>query len=56
VRSPAQVVREGSAAPKTPLVVQVSRWDRIKDMGGVLESFVRYVDVPDAGSGSSGLL
>jgi trehalose synthase len=54
VRSPAQVVREGSADPKTPLVVQVSRWDRIKDMGGVLESFVRYVDVPDAGLGLVG--
>jgi len=48
VRSPAQVVREGAPAdPKTPLVVQVSRWDRIKDMGGVLEGFVRYVDVED---------
>ena len=49
VRSPAQVVREGAPAdPKTPLVVQVSRWDRIKDMGGVLEAFVRHVDVDDA--------
>ena len=48
VRSPAQVVREGAPAdPKTPLVVQVSRWDRIKDMGGVLEGFVRYVGVED---------
>jgi trehalose synthase len=28
--------------------VQVSRWDRIKDMGGVLEAFVRHVDVDDA--------
>ena len=44
VQRPAQVVREGPAAdPKVPLVVQVSRWDRIKDMGGVLESFVRHV-------------
>ena len=48
VRSPAEVVREGPAAdPKTPLVVQVSRWDRIKDMGGVLEGFVRYVAADD---------
>ena len=46
VQRAAQVVREGRAAdPKTPLVVQVSRWDRIKDMGGVLESFVRHVGV-----------
>ena len=50
VRRPAQVVREGPAAdPKTPLVVQVSRWDRIKDMGGVLDGFVRHVNVTDVG-------
>jgi trehalose synthase len=55
VRRPAQVVREGPADdPKTPLVVQVSRWDRIKDMGGVLESFVQYVGVPDARLGLVG--
>jgi trehalose synthase len=48
VRRPAHFVREGPAAdPKTPLVVQVSRWDRIKDMGGVLEGFVRHVGVTD---------
>jgi trehalose synthase len=42
------VIHEGPAAnPKTPLVVQVSRWDRIKDMGGVLEGFARYVGVTD---------
>jgi trehalose synthase len=55
VRSLAQVVREGPADyPETPLVVQVSRWDRIKDMGGVLESFVRYVGVTDARLGLVG--
>jgi trehalose synthase len=49
VRSPAHVVRERPPPdPRTPLVVQVSRWDRIKDMGGVLEAFVRHVDVDDA--------
>jgi trehalose synthase len=49
VRSPAHVVREGPPAdPRVPLVVQVSRWDRIKDMGGVLEGFARHVTVPDA--------
>ncbi len=31
-------------APDTPLVVQLSRWDRIKDMAGVLEAFAEYVD------------
>jgi trehalose synthase len=31
--------------PDVPLVVQVSRWDRLKDMAGVMEGFVRAVDV-----------
>ncbi len=33
----------GSAppAPDVPLVVQVSRWDRLKDMAGVMNGFVR---------------
>ena len=31
-------------APETPLVVQLSRWDRIKDMLGVLHAFAEYVD------------
>ena len=44
--SPASVVREGGAPDATvPLVVQVSRWDRLKDMGGVLEGFARHVPV-----------
>jgi trehalose synthase len=30
--------------PDAPLVVQVSRWDRIKDMAGVMEGFARHVD------------
>jgi trehalose synthase len=30
--------------PETPLVVQLSRWDRIKDMQGVLEAFAAHVD------------
>jgi len=29
--------------PSDPLVVQVSRWDRLKDMKGVLEGFARVV-------------
>ncbi|MGE0823464.1 MAG: glycosyltransferase [Candidatus Binatia bacterium] len=28
----------------TPLVVQVSRWDRLKDMIGVMRGFVRHLD------------
>ncbi len=32
------------ARPETPLVVQLSRWDRIKDMHGVLQSFAEHVD------------
>src|SRR4030095_11361428 len=30
--------------PDTPLVVQISRWDRMKDMVGVMEGFVEHVD------------
>lgn len=30
-----------------PLVVQVSRWDRLKDMAGVMEGFVRAVSEDD---------
>jgi len=42
--SPAYVVREGPPpGASVPLVVQISRWDRLKDMGGVLEGFARHV-------------
>ncbi len=41
----ADVVRTGhSPLPDTPLVVQVSRWDRLKDMQGVMAGFAEYVD------------
>ena len=41
----AKVVREGGPPPaETPLVVQVSRWDRMKDMPGVLRGFVEGVE------------
>jgi trehalose synthase len=40
-----RVVREhGAPPPHAPLVVQVSRWDRMKDMAGVLAAFVEGVD------------
>jgi trehalose synthase len=39
------VIRTGPPpSPDTPLVVQVSRWDVMKDMGGVMEAFAAYVD------------
>jgi trehalose synthase len=39
------IVRTGpSPAPDVPILVQVSRWDTMKDMGGVMEAFARYVD------------
>jgi trehalose synthase len=42
----AEVVREGvPPGAGVPLVVQVSRWDRMKDMVGVLEGFVDHVHV-----------
>ena len=41
---PASVVRVGRPPePTTPLVVQVSRWDPMKDMTGVLRAFVDHV-------------
>jgi trehalose synthase len=43
----ADVIREGAApAPEVPLVVQVSRWDRMKGMTGVLQAFVEHVPPP----------
>ncbi|MFE6691525.1 glycosyltransferase [Streptomyces sp. NPDC057743] len=40
VRRPVTAVREGDPpSAKVPMVVQVSRWDRLKDMGGVLRAF-----------------
>jgi trehalose synthase len=42
VDNAADVTREGSPPPaSTPLVVQVSRWDKLKDPSGVLEGFTR---------------
>ena len=39
------VLQTGPAPPsEAPAVVQVSRWDRQKDMAGVLEGFARHVD------------
>jgi trehalose synthase len=39
------VVQTGPPAPAdAPLVVQISRWDRMKDMAGVMTGFVEHVD------------
>ncbi|HSV68215.1 MAG TPA: glycosyltransferase [Mycobacteriales bacterium] len=40
LRRHADVLQSGPPAPPdAPLVVQVSRWDRMKDMGGVMQAF-----------------
>ncbi|MCX5380535.1 hypothetical protein [Streptomyces sp. NBC_00091] len=45
LRHPARVVRGGGPAPAgAPLVTQVSRWDRVKDIPGVIRGFAEYVD------------
>jgi trehalose synthase len=45
----ADVVREGAIpTPDVPLVVQVSRWDRLKDPVGVLRGFARSMVLPGA--------
>jgi trehalose synthase len=44
VAHPATLLRDGGPFPRdVPLVVQVSRWDHLKDMAGVLDAFVRGV-------------
>ena len=42
----AEMIQDQPIPPLAPLVVQVSRWDRLKDPVGVLEGFARHV--PDA--------
>jgi trehalose synthase len=43
VRHRASAVEEAPAPADMPLVVQVSRWDRLKDHVGVLQGFARHV-------------
>jgi len=46
---PASVVADGPLDLDSPLVVQVSRWDRLKDMAGVMAGFAgRVVGASDA--------
>ena len=43
VTRPAVVIGEGRPGPGDPVLVQVSRWDRLKDMAGVMRGFAEYV-------------
>ena len=43
VTRPAVVVGEGRPGPDDPVLLQVSRWDRLKDMAGVMRGFADYV-------------
>ena len=47
VTRPAAIVGESRPEPGDPVLVQVSRWDRLKDMAGVMRGFADYV-VPGA--------
>ncbi len=42
--SDVDIVKDRPPRPDEPLLVQVSRWDRLKDMHGVLRSFAGAVD------------
>jgi trehalose synthase len=39
----AEITGHGRPEPGDPLVIQVSRWDQLKDMAGVMEGFAEYV-------------
>jgi trehalose synthase len=43
ISRPAEITGDARPSPGDPLVVQVSRWDRLKDMGGVMRGFADYV-------------
>jgi trehalose synthase len=44
----AELDQEAPVPDGAPLIVQVSRWDRLKDHAGVLSSFAEYCQHPDA--------
>jgi trehalose synthase len=48
VARPAVITGEGRSSPGDPVLLQVSRWDRLKDMAGVMRAFADHV-VPDSG-------
>jgi trehalose synthase len=39
----AEITGDGRPGPRDPLVVQVSRWDQLKDMPAVMRGFAEYV-------------
>jgi len=43
VTRPAAIVGEGRPGPDDPVLLQVSRWDRLKDMAGVMRGFAEHV-------------
>jgi trehalose synthase len=43
VTRPAAITGEGRPEPDEPVLVQVSRWDRLKDMSGVMRGFADHV-------------
>jgi trehalose synthase len=43
VTRPAAIAGEARPGPDDPVVVQISRWDRLKDMAGVMRGFSEYV-------------
>jgi trehalose synthase len=45
---PAAITGDGRPGPDDPVVMQVSRWDRLKDMAGVMRGFADHV-VPGGG-------
>jgi trehalose synthase len=49
VTRPAGIAAEDRPGPADPVLLQVSRWDRLKDMAGVMRGFAEYV-VPSGGA------
>jgi len=45
----AQIMGDGRPGPDDPVLVQVSRWDRLKDMAGVMHGFADHVAPGGAG-------
>jgi trehalose synthase len=45
VERPATVVEDAPIPAGAPVVLQVSRWDRLKDPSGVMEGFARFVPI-----------
>ena len=43
VTRPAVIIGEGRPGPGDPVLLQVSRWDRLKDMTGVMRGFADHV-------------